>query len=172
MLCFLDTSALQYRYLHQGTAKAQSFRRKTSDKRNSCFISTITILEIARTFGNHCRKNNLPRSQYRRLDNEFWTDVQSGLLQLREPSKRDYRKALHLLEYAGAGLYRNLGSADALIAASCLEFALENATPVTFCLDDWTLFSITSQLPSYTAAIKFHYIGPMKTPLKPVRAKR
>lgn len=157
MLYFFDTSALQHRYID--TPKSRGVRRTISDSRNECFASSITVLEISSTFALHCRKNHLTRTDFKRFDRLFWHDVERGALQLREPRQREYRKALHLLEYAGVDLRRNIKSADALIAASCLELALEKSTRVKFCLEDWTLFDITSGLSAYKFAIQFRYIG-------------
>jgi len=157
MLYFFDTSALQHRYID--TQKSRSIRRLMSDKRNTCFASSISVIEIASTFGKHCRTKKLTRKDFRRLDRKFWRDVESGVLQLRDPGQREYRRALHLLEHAGVNLGRNIRSADALIAASCLELALEQSSRVRFCLEDWTLYDVTSRLTAYKSAIKFRFIG-------------
>lgn len=157
MLYFFDTSALQHRYID--TPKSRGIRRTMSDARNTCFASTISVLEIASAFGLHCRRNGLTRRDFRRFDQRFWRDLEKGTLQLRDPSQREYRKAQHLLEYAGVELRRNIKSADALIAASCLELALEKSTRVKFCLEDWTLYSVTSGLAAYKTAIAFRFIG-------------
>jgi predicted nucleic acid-binding protein len=157
MLYFFDTSALQHRYIN--TPKSRGIRRTISDSRNKCYAASITVLEIASAFALHCRKHNLTRVDFRRLDRLFWEDVKSGVLQLRETGQREYRKAQHLLEYAGVELRRSIKSADALIAATCLELALEKSTRVKFCLEDWTLFDITSELSAYKFAIQFRFIG-------------
>lgn len=157
MLYFFDTSALQHRYIT--TVKSRGIRRTISDARNECFASSVTVLEIASTFGRHCRSNHLSLSNYRRLDQKFWKDVQSGILRLREPSERDYRKALHLLEYAGVDLGRRITSFDALIAASCLELALERSTRVKFCLEDRGLYDVTHRISAYNSVIDFKFIG-------------
>src|ERR1700674_1211125 len=130
-----------------------------SDGRNACFATSISVLDIASACGVHCRKNKLNRAEFRRLDRRFWRDIENGVLQLRDPTQREYRKALHLLEYAGVELRRSISSADALIAGSCLELALEKATRVKFCLEDWKLYDITSRLRAYGSAIKFRFIG-------------
>ena len=162
MLCFFDTSALQHRYIT--TDNSQNIESVISDSRNECFISNVSILEIASTFGTYCRRNKLRLEEYRRLDRLFWADVRSGALKLRDPRWREYRKALHLLEYAGAFRRRKITSFDALIAASCLELALERSTTVNFYVEDRGLYNVTSQLAAYNSVIDFHFMGTSKTP--------
>jgi hypothetical protein len=56
-------------------------------------------------------------------------------------------------------------SFDALIAASCLELALERSTKVKFCLDDAPLYDVIHQLSAYKSAIQFRFIGTPRTTL-------
>lgn len=154
---FFDTSALQHRYID--TPKSRRVRRVISDARAMSYVSTVTILEIASTFGRHCRSNGLSRVDYRRLDRAFWKDIRNETLQLREPRQREYLKALHLLQYAGVDLKRRITSFDALIAASCLELALELSVKVKFYLDDAPLYDVIHRLSAYRSAIDFRFIG-------------
>lgn len=161
MLYFFDTSALQHRYIDG--AKSRGIRKTISDPRNACFISTATILEIASAFGTQCRRHSLSRVDYRRWDQWFWSDVRSGLLKFREPSQREYTRALHLIAYAGIDLRRRISSFDALIAASCLELAIERSARVRFCLADWTLYDIVRNVSAYRSTISFRFVGTAPT---------
>lgn len=160
MIYFFDTSALQYRYING--AKSRGIRKTISDKRNSCFISTLTILEIAGAFAKYCRKNSLTKLEYRKLDKLFWADVEIGSLQVIEPRQQEYLKALHLIEHAGVVKKRNLSSSDALIAATCLGLALDKESAVKFCLEDWTLYDSVRQLPAYSSVMDFRFIGEVR----------
>ena len=157
MLYFFDTSALQHRYING--PKSRSIRRTISDSRNECYIADITILEIASTFGRHCRSNYLSRKDFLQFDKKFWNDVKSGILKLYEPGKLEYLKAHYLLEYAGVGLKRRLSSSDALIAACCLELGINRSTKVRFCLEDWNLYDVTRNVSYYKSVVDFKFIG-------------
>lgn len=161
MVYFFDTSALQHRYL--GGPKARGIRRIISIAKNRCYIADISILEISSTIARHCRKNKLSLKEYRRLDEAFWRDVHQDRILIRDTTKREYRRARDLLRYAGVEKQRNIKSADALIAASALELALENDIRVTFCLEDWPLFHVIREVSVYKKALRFHFIGVDKT---------
>ena len=84
---------------------------------------------------------------------------------VRNATLRDYLRARHLLKYAGVKRARNIASGDALIAASCLEFALEKKVRVKFCLEDWTLYSVIRDISAYNKVLDFKYIGVDKNPV-------
>jgi predicted nucleic acid-binding protein len=157
MVYFFDTSALQHRYIEG--PKARGIRRTITDERNRCFISDLTILEIASAFGRHCRKNGLPITIYAKLDQAFWRDIQDGRLLVRNATQRDFLRARQLLRYAGVEKGKKIASADALIAASCLEFALETKEDVTFCVEDWPLYHVIRDIAAYSKVLRFRFIG-------------
>lgn len=161
MVYFFDTSALQHRYV-DGT-KARRIRQIITDARNSCYICDLTILEIASALAAHCRRNNLRVTSYQKLDQGFWRDIYHEKLLVRNATQRDFLRARLLLRYAGVEKNKNIKSADALIAACCLEFALETKRDVTFCLEDWTLYHIIGDIKAYKQVLRFKYIGVDKT---------
>ena len=165
MIYFFDTSALQHRYIDG--PKARGVRRIISSKKNRCYIADLSILEISSTLGRHCRKQKLSLRQYGRLDQAFWSDVNDGRIQIRDTRQREYLRARDLLRYAGVEKARNISSADALIAASCLEFALENDEEVTFCIEDWNLYDVIRNVSAYKKVLRFHFIGTDKSKPKP-----
>ncbi len=157
MIYFLDTSALQHRYING--PKARGIRWIISSRRNHCYIADLSILEIASALALHCRRNSLSLRHYSRLDRAFWRDIYDGRIRVRDTRQRDYLRARDLLRYAGVEKRKNIKSGDALIAASCLEFALSGHDPVTFCLEDWPLFHVLREVSAYKKALRFHYIG-------------
>lgn len=157
MVYFFDTSALQHRYIDG--PKARGIRRIISGPRNRCFIADLSILEISSALALHCRKNSLSLRDYKRLDEAFWRDVHDGRLIVRDTGRRQYRRARDLLRYAGVEKRMRIKSADALIAASCLEFALSGGQSVTFCLEDWSLFRVLREVSVYKKNLRFHFVG-------------
>lgn len=161
MIYFFDTSALQHRYLDG--PKSRGIRWIISNRRNSCYIADLSVLEISSTLALHCRRESLSLRSYIRLDQAFWRDVHEGRLVIKDTGKREYLRARDLLRYAGVEKRKNIKSADALIAASCLEFALSQSDPVTFCLEDWPLFHVLSDVSAYAKVLRFHFIGTDKS---------
>lgn len=157
MVYFFDASALQHRYIDG--PKSRGIRQTITDARNSCFISDLTILEIASALARHCRKNKLPVTTYVKLDQAFWRDIYQGKILVRNATQRDFLRARHLLRYAGVKKGKNIKSADALIAACCLEFALETKSSVTFCLEDWPLYHVIRDITAYSKVLDFRFIG-------------
>jgi predicted nucleic acid-binding protein len=157
MIYFFDTSALQHRYLNG--PKSRGIRWIISNRRNSCYIADLSVLEISSALALHCRRNSLPLRRYIHLDQAFWRDISNGRLVIRDTGQRDYLRARDLLRYAGVERKRHIKSADALIAASCLEFALGQSDPVTFCLEDWPLFHVLRDVSAYARVLRFHFIG-------------
>jgi predicted nucleic acid-binding protein len=161
MIYFFDTSALQHRYIDG--PKARGIRRIISSRKNRCYIADLSILELSSALARHCRKIKMSATHYQRLDHAFWRDVNVGLLTIRDTRQREYLRARDLLRYAGVQKSRNIKSADALIAASCLEFALENEERVTFCVEDWTLYDVIRNVSAYRKVLRFHFIGTVKS---------
>jgi predicted nucleic acid-binding protein len=157
MIYFFDTSALQHRYIDG--PKARGIRGIISRAGNTCYIADWSILEISSALALHCRKNSLSLRQYRRLDQYFWQDIKDGRLRIRNTGQQEYLRARDLLRYAGVDKKKKIASADALIAAACLEFALRQTEKVTFCLEDWPLFSVLRDVSAYAKVLRFHFIG-------------
>lgn len=122
-------------------------------------ISELSTIEIFSAFGNHCRKNKHSLSRYKAMEQAFWKDVVEERITIRETTFPDLQRARHLLQHAGVEKKRKIGSGDAVIAASCLGVAIEQSVPVTFCLEDWTLYSIIREVRAYTSVLSFKYIG-------------
>lgn len=160
MIYFFDTSALQHRYIDG--PKARGIRRIISSHKNKCYIADLSILEISGTLAKYCRKRKLSPFHYRRLDQAFWRDVNEGRLTVRDTRQREYLRARNLLRYAGVDKARDISSADALIAAACLEFALESTERVTFCVEDWKLYDIIRNVSAYRKVLLFHFIGTVR----------
>jgi hypothetical protein len=97
--------------------------------------------------------------RYAELDRLFWQDIYDRRLHVRDVTQRDVLRARHLLRYAGVQKGRQIKSADALIAASCLEFALETGGDVSFCLEDWKLYHVVRDIEAFKSVLRFKYIG-------------
>ena len=165
MIYFFDSSALQHRYIDG--PKARGIRRIISSENNRCYIADLSIVEVASTLAKHCRKRKLDLRRYRQLDQAFWRDVNDGRLQIRDTRQREYLRARDLIRYAGVEKERSIGSHDALVAACCLECALENDERVTLCVEDWTLYDIIRNVSAYEKVLRFHFIGTDKSKPKP-----
>jgi predicted nucleic acid-binding protein len=154
---FFDTSALQHRYMDGPYSKR--IRRIISTGSNECFIADITVLEIASALGNRCRQGNLRYQRYDQANDRFWEDIAEGRLIVRDTSQRDVMRARNLLRYAGVLKRRRLQSADALVAVTCLELALERGEAIIFYTSDWTLYDILSQIDAFNAALTLRLAG-------------
>jgi hypothetical protein len=154
---FFDSSALQHRYIDGPYSKR--IRRIISTHSNQCFIADVTILEIASGLGNRCRKGNFRYQRYDQADDRFWKDIAEGKLIVRETTQRDVMRARNLLRYAGVLKRRNLKSADALIAVSCLELALERGETIIFYTSDWTQYDILRQIDAFNVALTLRLAG-------------
>ena len=128
-------------------------------------VSEFTTVEIFSAFGTHCRKNKYPLSKYKKMEQAFWQDVAEGRIMIKEASYQDFQRARHLLQHAGVDKSRKITSADAIIAAVALGLALEQAEVVTFCVEDWPLYSIIREIKAYTSVLAFKFIGVEKAPV-------
>lgn len=155
MLYFFDTSGLQHVYLN--TSESRGIRRTVTDGRNTCFIAEATILEIASTFGRHCRTKQLSSAHFRAMDQKFWKHVESRKLQVHRSGQREFQKARHLFEYS-VEINRKVSTMDALIAASALECALKHSKKVCLCVEDRGLYNLLKDLPAYKAALTFRFV--------------
>lgn len=154
---FFDTSALKYRYA-QGTP-SRRIRLAISKSRSECFIAEWSVLEIASALGGHCRGNNLSRDHFERMDSSFFRDLKKGLLKICKASNLTMLRARNLIRFGGIVMRRHLGTADALIATSCLDLALERRQSVIFYLGDWPLYSILKEITAFHSIVKLRYIG-------------
>lgn len=91
---------------------------------------------------------------------EFFQDVASNRIRVRDSKRRDLEKARHLLRFARVIMRRHLGSADALIATSCRELAYERKTKVVFYLCDKRLFNTLSNIDAYSRVVSLRFIQP------------
>ena len=155
--CFFDTSALQHRYITGPYSRR--VRRIVSDRRGDSFIADVTILEIASTLARKCRKNNWDKRRYDSLDMDFWSDLANRRLKVRETTRSEIMRARHLIRFAGVVRRREIGSADALISATCLDLALEKKQRITFFTSDWTLYSILRDLDAFRSTLALRYLG-------------
>jgi predicted nucleic acid-binding protein len=159
---FFDTSALKHRYMDGPYSRG--IRRIISTGSNECFIADITILEIASALGGKCREGNLRYQRYDQADDRFWKDVAEGKLVVRSTSQYEVIRARNLLRFAGVLKRRNLGSADALIAVSCLELALERGDRIVFYTSDWTQYDVLRQIDAFNSALILRFAGKPKNP--------
>jgi predicted nucleic acid-binding protein len=156
-LYFLDTSALVYRYADGSPSRR--VRRVTSDKRAEVYIANITIVEMASALAKVCRTSGHSTRKFEGMDGAFLKDVATGKLNIRDVTQGDMQRARHLLRYAGVVRKRNLGSADALVAISCLELALEKKVPVVFYTEDWTLYSTIREINSFRSVLELRCLA-------------
>jgi hypothetical protein len=155
--CFFDTSALQHRYVSSPFSRL--VRSVLSRRTNRCYILDISVLEIASALGKQCRVKKLGLEHYDRFTGQLFGDLGSERITVRQFGDREIVRARHLLRFAGVIKTRNLGSNDALIAASCLELSLELQKPVTFYLSDWGLFSVLQDLDAFKSALRLKFVG-------------
>lgn len=163
---FFDTSALQHRYFD--STYSRTVRRIVSSSRSECFISDITVLEIAGALAKICRRRSQDTKDYDgvknydKADQEFWKDVSTAKLKVHPTTNRDVVAARNLLRFAGLFKNRDLGSADALIAVCSREFALERRRKVIFYTSDWKQYDICRKLGAFTAVLKLRFLGTPK----------
>jgi hypothetical protein len=167
---FFDTSALQHRYI---PAKySQRVNRIVADQSNECFIAEFTVLETASAIANRCRQGELRHSRYDSADHRFWIDIAEGRLQIRAAGTREIVRARNLVRYAQLLKRRKLTSADALIAVSALELALERKEKIIFYMSDWNMFDILSSINAFTVGLSLQFLGAPKVPQKRTARKK
>jgi len=160
---FFDTSALQHRYFD--STYSRRVRRIISSSRSECFISDITVLEIAGALAKICRRNSQQIhdydgiKHYDKADQLFWKDVSNEKLKVQLTTNRDVVAARNLLRFAGLFKNRDLGSADALIAVCSRAFALERKQTIIFYTSDWKQYDICRKLDAFTAVLKLRFLG-------------
>lgn len=85
-------------------------------------------------------------------------DVAQGRLIVRSVEASHLLRARHLIRYAGVLKRRRMGSADAVIAACCLDLALELKQEIIFYIHDKTLYTILQDINAFTSALNLRYI--------------
>lgn len=153
---FFDTSALQYRYV-QGTF-TRLIRRLISDRRSSCYIADVTVLEISGALAKTCRREGWDVVKFDTFNDRFWADLAARRLKVCTTANRDLLRAKDLIRFAGVAKRKNLGSADALIAVCCLELALEKGEKVTFYLEDRKLYGTLKDVNAFQAGLKLRLL--------------
>jgi hypothetical protein len=153
---FFDTSALKHRYCH--TQFRRRICRIVSDDRWPCYIAELTLLEMASAFAHYCRTAPADVNAYDGMDYQFLKDIADERVKVTAPRRAMIDRARLLLRYAGAVKRRNLRSADALIAVTCLELALEVGQRIIFYTRDKTLYSILHGLSAYRRALHLRYL--------------
>jgi hypothetical protein len=154
--CFFDTCALIPRY-RQGSY-THRVNRIFKGKR-PILVCEITVLEIASTFAKICRDKHLRDEEYTRMQCEFFRDISSGRVTVRKLESPDLLRAIHLINFAGVLRRCGLKSADAAVAASCRQAALERRERLTFYTMDWKLFRALYECNAYRSAISLRYLG-------------
>ena len=117
-------------------------RRLVSDSRGLCFIADLTILEISSALANRCHQQKLGPEDYDAMDGAFFSDLAEGRLLVKATTSREVIRARDLLRFAVVLKRLKLQSADALIAVSCLELALERKERIIFYLSDKRLYKV------------------------------
>jgi predicted nucleic acid-binding protein len=157
---FFDTSALKHRYIE--TPQHARISKIVSDARNSCHICDLTILEMAHALGSVCRGNNAGLKKYDAMNSRFFEDIQTGRLQVRTTTRRSILRARNLLRFGGVILGANLGSADALVASTCLDLAHDLQIRFRFYTGDWGQYTLMRQSDVFKAGMILQYIFPPK----------
>lgn len=155
---FLDTCALKHRYIP--SAFSRNVKRLVSDSRWNCYITDLTILEMASTIGVTCREKHWDVNRFDGMEKLFMKDIEKGRLNVREVKMRDVEHARHLIRYAGVVLGKHIKTADALISACCREFALEKKERMVFLTHDKRLYTTLCSLSAFTSPLILRYLGP------------
>lgn len=153
---FFDTSALKHRYV--STPQHARISRIVSDKRNACYISDLTILEMAHALGSVCRGNNAGLKKYDAMNSRFFEDIHSARLQVHTTTWRSILRARNLLRFGGIVLKADLGSTDALIASTCLDLAHELRVRFRFYTADWRQYTLLRQSDIFRSGMILQYI--------------
>jgi predicted nucleic acid-binding protein len=155
---FFDTSALKHRYIK--SPQHARICKITSDKRNSCYICDFTILEMASALGSVCRDTNAGIKKYDSMNSRFFEDIHTGRIQVRTTTWVSTLRARNLLRFGGVILGAPFGSADALIASTCLDLAHELKVRFRFYTGDWELYRLLRQIDVFKAGMILQYIFP------------
>lgn len=153
---FFDTSALKHRYIR--TPQRAVIGRIVSDKRNACYICDVTILEMAHALGSVCRTTQARLRNYDAMDSRFFDDIATGRIQVRATSPLGVLRARNLLRFGGVIIGADLGSADALVASTCLDLAHDLRVRIRFYTADWGQYRLMRKCGVFRSAMVLQYI--------------
>ncbi len=162
---FFDTSALQHRYVNGPHSRRVRQLLGRADARSR--IADSTILEMASALANRCRSNGWGLKSFDRLHHQFLDDVANEVFAVRTAGMREVQRAVHLIRFAGVVKKRGLKSADALIAAGALEYALEVQQTVNFYTSDWPLYACLRDLNAFRTTMNLFLVGSTKDGSEP-----
>jgi predicted nucleic acid-binding protein len=91
---------------------------------------------------------------------EFFDDIAQGRIGVRAVTIRDVYRAMHLIRYAGVVLKSQLRTYDALIASTCLEYALEKQQKLAFCTSDLKMRNTLLLVDAFRSALDIRYFDP------------
>lgn len=166
---FFDTCALLHKYV-DGPHSAR-VRRLVGSSAHDCYISEWTVLEMVSALANRCRGLKHGVDVFDRWELMFFGDIATSRLAVRTFSQRDVLKARQLIRFAGVLRKRSLKSGDALVAASCLELALERRSTVTFYTSDWTLYSVIRDIEAFRSTLRMVFVGVTRDGSAPVSGR-
>lgn len=153
---FFDTCAIKHRYIP--TPQHARISKIVSDKRNTCYICDMTILEMGHALGSVCRETKAGLKKYDTLNSLFFEDINKGRLNVRTTTQISIIRARNLLRYGGITLNANLGSMDALLASTCLDLAHSLKVRFRFYTGDWRLYTLLREINAFRSAMILQYI--------------
>jgi hypothetical protein len=162
---FFDTSALKHRYVE--TQQHARISRIVSDKRNECYICDLTILEMAHALGSICRANKAGLKRYDAMNSRFFEDIHQGRLHVQTTTWLSILRARNLLRFGGVIIGADLGSADALIASTCLDLAHKLQVRFRFYTADWRQYTLLRQSNVFRSGMILQYILAAKNGIPP-----
>lgn len=162
---FLDTSALQHQYVDG--VHSLRIRQMLGRAASACVIADTTMLEMPSALATICRGKSWGVKTFDRLHRQFIRDVAEDVIEVRMSGVREIRRAIHLLRFAGVVKKKGLISADALIAACALEYAMEKQQVISFYTSDWPLYSCLRDLNAFRTTMNLYLVGATKDGTKP-----
>ena len=164
---FFDTSALQHKYVTGAYSRRVRLLLGRADTQSR--IADTTVLEMASALATRCRGKGWGLREFDRLHEQFIDDIANEVFTVRATGMKEVQRAIHLIRYAGVVKKKGLKSADALIAASALECALEARRVVNFYTSDWSLYSSLRDLDAFRTTMNLFLVGSTKDGSRPSR---
>lgn len=152
---FFDSSALQHRYFNGKSSR--SVRRIIGSSKAKCIIADSVVLEMCKTLANRCRQKSYSHRRYAAAERRFFADIATSRLNIQKTTPRDVMNARDLLRFSHLIKKRNMGSADALLAATALELARQLRKKITFCTSDTKLYNLLREIDSYKKGLWLRY---------------
>ena len=156
---FFDTCALAHRYLK---CEHTTGVNRVVDRVPTIYIAEITMVEMISTLAGACRAGKATKAKFYRMQSVFMEDVASGKISIRPFTREDMVRAIHLLTHAGVIEKHGLKTADALIASSCRQMALETRSRPIFYTSDWPLYRTLYELDVFRSRMKLKFFGTTK----------